>query len=262
MCEPTYYGVDYVINPWMTNNVGQVNKPLAAMQWDILYKTLKAWCNVELITPQPGLPDMVFTANAGLPLPDKSVIISQFKNVQRQPETAHFSDWFVSKGYTSITIDDIFEGAGDCLVDSNETYWFGHGIRSTKPTIEITKWLPRLADNHAKVFDLKLVDPRWYHLDTCFCPLPRGHVMYNPQAFDSISRDLIEFMFDGKTIISHDPSRFECNAVSVSDRGVVLNNPSMETAAGLRKAGFYIVGLDLSEFIKAGGSAKCLTLEI
>ncbi len=66
MCEPRFFEVCYVINPWMEGNQGKVNSDLAKQQWNNLHGIVSRLASVELIEPIAGLPDMVFTANAGL----------------------------------------------------------------------------------------------------------------------------------------------------------------------------------------------------
>ena len=65
MCKPTFFDVDYQINPWMRQE-RPVNKARAQSQWQSLYQTIQRLGKIDLIEPQQGLPDMVFTANAGL----------------------------------------------------------------------------------------------------------------------------------------------------------------------------------------------------
>jgi len=66
MCPPDHYGIEYEINPWMNRSLGAVRE-LAFRQWKTLRDTLVSLdVTVELLDPQPGLPDLVFPANAGL----------------------------------------------------------------------------------------------------------------------------------------------------------------------------------------------------
>ena len=72
MCPPSYYDVEYVINPWMKGNLGGVDRDEAVREWDSLYRTLSKQAEVEIIEPEKGFPDMVFTANA-----DKNIICTK-----------------------------------------------------------------------------------------------------------------------------------------------------------------------------------------
>src|SRR5206468_9033403 len=93
MCPPNYYGIEYEINPWMSRSRGSASDH-AHRQWNTLYETL---CGlgvaVELMQPQPGLPDLVFTANAGLIFGNR-FFSSQFRHEVRARETPHFDAWF------------------------------------------------------------------------------------------------------------------------------------------------------------------------
>src|SRR5215472_4036548 len=184
MCPPTLYDVDYVINPWMAGNIHAPSRSHALEQWCHLYRELTAIADVELIDPQPGLPDMVFTANAGLEQ-EGTVVLSSFFYKQRQGEETYFRNWFRSSGYRVIELprETPFEGEGDALFSIDGTcLWAAHGPRSV-----MTSHHTLARTWNIKVAALHLLDPRFYHLDTCFAPLDGGFVMYFPEAFDAIS---------------------------------------------------------------------------
>ncbi len=259
MCAPDHYDVDYVINPWMEGNVHKSSRDRAVVQWQKLYGVLKGLVNVELVTPEKGWPDMVFTANAGLVLGDKAVL-SRFLHKERQGEEPYFKAWFESKGFTVFELpkDLPFEGAGDALFDRKGGWlWAGYGFRSELDAHPyLAKWLD------VEVLSLRLIDNRFYHLDTCFCPLTGGYLLYYPPAFDSYSNRLIEMRVpaDKRIVIEEaDAVNFACNAVNV-DRNVVMNKISDGLKQRITNAGFTVIETPLTEFLKAGGAAKCLTL--
>jgi lysine-ketoglutarate reductase/saccharopine dehydrogenase-like protein (TIGR00300 family) len=261
MCTPDHYDVDYVINPWMEGNIHKSSRDLAVEQWQKLHHLLKEHSIVDLVTPQPGWPDMVFTANAGLVLGD-NVVISRFFHKERQGEEPYFKEWFESKGYTVYELpkDLPFEGAGDALLDREGRWlWAGYGFRSELDSHPyIAKWLD------IEVVSLRLMDERFYHLDTCFCPLSGGYLLYYPEAFDSYSNRLIEMRVAPEkriAIAEADAVNFACNAVNI-DRIVVMNKASDDLKKRLAAVGFEVLETPLTEFLKAGGAAKCLTLRV
>ncbi len=261
MCPPEYYEVDYVINPWMEGNIHKSSSDRAVEQWQKLYHTLEELAVVDLVTPQPGVPDMVFTANAGLILGDNAVL-SRFYHEERQGEEPHFKKWFAENGFTvhELPQDLPFEGAGDALLDREGRWlWAGYGFRSELDSHPyLAKWLD------IEVLSLRLIDERFYHLDTCFCPLKGGYLLYYPEAFDSYSNHLIEKRLapDKRIAISEaDAINFACNAVNVGHT-VVMNKASKSLKQRLQEIGFETITTPLTEFLKAGGAAKCLTLRI
>jgi ornithine--oxo-acid transaminase len=264
MCEPQFFDVSYVINPWMEGNQGKVDKALARRQWQRLHDTLAGMASVSLIAPVAGLPDMVFTANAGLVHRrddgNNDVIVSSFLHAERQPEAKHFERFFSSNGYSVKHLGEgtIFEGAGDALFDTQGRLWIGSGIRS---------------DAHAQheiaaVFNvdtvgLELVDPRWYHLDTCFCPLPQGQAIAYARAFSTKSMAALNEAY-GTNIIwasEADARNFACNAVSIGQT-IIMHRASAELKSEMAQRGFEVIETDVSEFLKSGGSCKCMALEI
>jgi N-dimethylarginine dimethylaminohydrolase len=261
MCPPDYFDVTYVINPWMEGNLHGTSVEKARQQWQGLYEIIARRAEVELISPQPGLPDMPFTANAGLILKDK-VILSRFRFPERRREEQHFEEWFNSKQYSVIKMPDglSFEGAGDALFDFERgLLWTGCGHRTT---VETHAYLAELLD--LKVLTLGLVTDHFYHLDTCFCPLANGYLLYHPDAFDEVGQRLIaEYVPAEKRLLvnAEDAYNFACNAINI-DNLVILNHASDDLRSLLTNAGFEVVQTELSEFTKAGGAAKCLTLRL
>ena len=88
--------------------------------------------------------------------------------------------------------------------------------------------------------------------------------MYHPPAFDYDSRIAIETRIPPeKRIIvdTMDAGNFACNAVNLGNK-IILNTASAYLKGQLKQKGFDVIEIELSEFIKAGGSAKCLTLKL
>ena len=261
MCPPHHYDVDYVINPWMEGNIHRSSRDRAEEQWGKLHEVIKEYATVEMVTPEKGWPDMVFTANAGLVLGDRAVL-SRFFHPERQGEEPHFQKWFEDNGYTVFTLPESlpFEGAGDALFDrAGGWLWAGYGFRSELDSHPLlAQWLD------VEVLSLRLVDGRFYHLDTCFCPLEDGYLMYFPEAFDDYSNRLIEMRVPAEKRIAIDEVdaiTFACNTVNI-DRVVIMNQASDRLKQQLDKCGFTVVETPLTEFLKAGGAAKCLTLKL
>ncbi|BAZ32846.1 LOR/SDH bifunctional protein [Cylindrospermum sp. NIES-4074] len=261
MCAPDHYDVDYVINPWMEGNIHKSSRDRAVEQWQKLYHVLKEHAIVDLVTPQKGWPDMVFSANAGLVL-GKNVVLSRFLHKERQGEEPYFKQWFEENGFTVYELpkDLPFEGAGDALLDREGRWlWAGYGFRSELDSHPyLAKWLD------IEVLSLRLIDERFYHLDTCFCPLANGYLLYYPGAFDSYSNRLIELRVAPEkriAIAEADAVNFACNAVNV-DSIVIMNKASDALKARLASVGFQVIETPLKEFLKAGGAAKCLTLRV
>jgi len=261
MCPPDHYDVDYVINPWMEGNIHRSSQERAIQQWQGLHDIIKDLAKVHLVDPAKGWPDMVFTANAGLILGDK-VVLSRFMHKERQGEEPYFKTWFESQGCTVYEMPPElpFEGAGDALFDREGRWlWAGYGFRSELDAYtHVTKWLD------IEVLSLRLMDNRFYHLDTCFCPLTDGYLLYYPHAFDAYSNHLIEMQVPAqKRIIveESDAINFACNSVNI-DRTIIMNKASDRLKQQLTNVGFTIKETPLTEFLKAGGAAKCLTLRI
>lgn len=257
MCPPDFYGIEYEINPWM--KVTQGSTPaLAQQQWHGLHRTLlEAGAHVELMTPQKGLPDLVFTANAGLVFRQR-FFTSRFRHEVRAREEPVFDAWFAAHGYTIDHLPEgtYFEGAGDALF-CGEKLFAGYRIRSD---VFGHQWLGQQLG--VQVLPVELVNPSFYHLDTCFCPLKPGEAIWYPAAFDSYGQKVIRANVASLIEVTDtEANRFGCNAVAVGAT-VVTNTGCDQLAASLRERGYTPVATPLDEFLKSGGSAKCLTLRL
>ena len=261
MCPPDFFTVDYVINPWMAGNEDSLKLDRAKQQWEQLRDIVSEFADVVTIDPVPDLPDMVFTANAGVVYGNKA-IASHFMPMERRPEEPIFKQWFRDNGFELFELDEKigFEGAGDCLLDRRGAWlWTGYGFRTE---IEAHPVIAEYFD--IELVSIRLTDARFYHIDTCFCPLTDGFLMYHPPAFDYESRIAIESRIPPhKRIIvdTMDAGNFACNAINIGDR-VILHRASEPLKARLMLAGFKVHEVELTEFLKAGGSAKCLSLKL
>lgn len=257
MCPPDFYGIEYEINPWMSRSRGSTPER-ARGQWQSLHDTLVGLgVKVERMQPQKGLPDLVFTANAGLVF-GRRFFSSRFRHEVRARETPHFDAWFAAHDFVVEHLPPgvFFEGAGDALF-CGDMLFAGYRIRSDAAGHQhLGHVLKRM------VLPLELVDPRFYHLDTCFCPLAPGEALWFPKAFDSYGQKVVRSHIP-KLLEVEEPeaARFACNAVVVG-KTVILNAGSDALAAGLDRWGYKTIALELDEFLKAGGSAKCLTIRL
>lgn len=257
MCRPTYFDVTYDINPWMSDQQHTVDKLAAMCEWQLLRDWIVnlGGCDVEVMDGVDGLPDLVFTANAGF-VNKNTAILTRFSKPERRPEENHYRAWFESRGYTVVQPTNDYEGEGDHLVDCFGKHWIGTGFRTNVlATYEIEDFLDTCVNT------LMLMDKRWYHLDTCFCPLPGGEVMWYPYAFSKASRRRIRESFHTSIEVSlEDALQFCCNTLCVADH---LFMPEHTMAHHqLKKLGYITHLLPMSQFLKAGGAVKCLSLDL
>ena len=257
MCPPDYYGIEYEINPWM-NRERQADHELAIEQWEGLVAILSnLGVQISLLTPVQGLPDLVFTANAAM-IYGRRAILAHFRHHQRQGEESLCAAWFRKHGFAVEQLPEgrYFEGAGDALF-CGETLIAGYKIRSD---VRSQQMIGELIGR--EVIPLELIDDHYYHLDTCFCPLAAGEAIWFPGAFDDYGRRaLTERIPSLIEVAAEEAQSFACNAVVVG-RNVVTTTGCPQLHRDLKARGYTPHETPLSEFIKAGGSAKCLTLRL
>jgi N-dimethylarginine dimethylaminohydrolase len=259
MCAPIDFTVDDSIAAQIRDPLLIASATRAGQQWQEMHQILGRHATIEIIEPVAGSPEMPFTASAGL-LRDNRFVPSRFRNAERRVDEAHFTRWFRERGaeIRNLPASIRFGGARDAAFDqTTELLWMGYGHRSE---LAAAAGLARLLD--VDTIPLRLVDARFRHLDTCFCPLPRGFLLWFPEAFEPDSRALIEARVSvGRRIAvdEADALAFACNAISLGS-AIVLHRASGKLKRHLDDAGFTVIETALDEFHKAGGSAKCLTL--
>lgn len=253
MCNPLYFTVEFVYNPWM--RPGSVDTRKAKKQWENLkhvYEILGI--TVETIEQVKGLHDMVFATDQGI-VRDKEVLLSNFRVPQRQGEREHYKKWFLERAYRIIELPNhhYLEGNGETYF-WNDTIFVGTGYRSDP---EIPKFLQKHYDR--EVVYLKIKDPAFYHLDVGFFPLNHETVFYYPPAYSDGTiqelkkriPNLIEFTRD-------EALGFSSNSV-VTDHHVIVQKGNPTFVEKLHALGYQTEEVDLSEFMKSGGGAHCLT---
>src|SRR5450631_665092 len=271
ICRPQHFAVTYSINPWMDPGAwaqsGEVLHARAVRQWSGLHRSLLAsGAQIETVEPQPGLPDLVFTANAAVVL-DRKAVLARFLHPERQREQPVFAEAFRALQARGL-IDEVvelpagvtLEGAGDCIWDrSRVLFWIGSGFRSDQSA--------RHAIEDAfgvNCVPLELTDPNFYHLDTAFCALPSGDVLYYPRAFSPAALERIHDRVAPAQRIAlsrAEATRFAANAVCV-ERTVVMSSCCDALRRALESRGYAVAKTPLQAFLRSGGSACCLTLRL
>jgi N-dimethylarginine dimethylaminohydrolase len=271
MCPPRHFAVTYSINPWMDPKAwaesGAALYASAQQQWVGLRQALAAaGAAIEILPPQPGLPDLVFTANAAVVLGGKAVL-ARFRHGERQNEEPVIAAGFAALAARGLIADTLqlpaalkFEGAGDCIFDARRNlFWLGCGFRSDLAA-------GRVIARHlgVRAVALPLKDANFYHLDTAFCALPCGAVIHYPDAFTPAALARIHDMVAPAERIEldrADAERFAANAVCVG-RSIVLSSCSAGLRRALEQRGYAVIETPLDVFQKSGGSACCLTLRL
>ena len=271
LVSPTHYEVSYAINPWMKPGTWSEDPALhlaaARTASTALRVALReAGGDVEVIDGAPGLPDMVFPANAGIVL-DRKALVAAFRHPQRQGEEALFRAAFESlrqRGrLDAVTVlpEGMFqEGAGDCIWDATRRLaWTGYGPRSS----------PDAPAHVAALFGidhiaLELATEQFYHLDTCLCVLPHGEVFFYPPAFTRAGLAAIHAAVPADLRLEAEPedaARFCVNAVAL-DRTVVMALATPRLRARFAERGYWVKEVGLAPFILSGGGAYCMTLRL
>ncbi|GAY13492.1 dimethylargininase [Mycobacterium sp. shizuoka-1] len=255
MTPPTFFAVEYAINPWMDTST-PVDVDRAVSQWETLRDTYRRLGHtVDLVEPVAGLPDMVYAANAGLII-NGTAIVARFKHAERHGESAAYAAWMDQRGHAPVPTRHVNEGQGDLLVVGSMIL-AGNGFR-THPQAHAEV----AAITGLPVISLELVDPRFYHLDTALAVLDDTTIAYYPPAFTDEARARLRALFpDAIEVASTDAYVLGLNAVS-DGKHVVYPAAATGFAEQLYHAGFHPIGVDLSELLKGGGSVKCCTLEV
>ncbi len=267
MVKPTHFSVDYVINPHMEGNIGNVDKELAMQQWKQVRDAFSSTgVSVHEIEGVEGLPDMVFSANQSLPYASgdgtKEVIMSIMHSDMRKDEVPHIEKWYEEQGYQIHHLNykkiDQFEGMGDAIWHrGKKLLWGGYGFRTSLEAYHF------ISDTYkVPVIALKLTHPEFYHLDTCFCVLDSKTVLIYPGAFKPKGIELITGIFERVIEVPENEAieQFACNATCPDGKHVVIQRGATETNRKLTEAGYTVIEVDTGEFLKSGGSVFCMKM--
>lgn len=255
MCAPDHFEVAYAINPWMG---GTVDRDRAQEQWHTLVATLRAaGAAVEVIDAVPGLPDMVFTANAGV-VDGTTFVSAAMRHHERRGETEHFRRWAAGRGMAVATLSDeaYLEGLGDCM-PLGDALVVGHGGRSN---LHAHRDLAALTGR--QVIGVALDDSRWYHVDLTLCPLDDRRAIVFPDAYDAEgAREVMAAIPEPLVLTEAEAVTFAANTVVVGSTVIMPACPP-RVGAQLEGWGYDVVVVDVAEFTKAGGAVRCLTLPL
>lgn len=254
MCRPHYFAeLDYSINPWM--KPGTIDGENAMKQWEALvdiYK--KEGIEIEIIEQEHGVPDMVFATDEGIVL-DHKVLLSRFWHDERKKETPYYEAWFEKHGYEVERLPQgaYFEGNGNAYFWGDKLL-VGLGYRADEYTVEtVSKHLD------IEVIPLHIVDPKFYHLDVSFLPISSDTAFYFPKALTKQSREVLQKLIPNLIeFTSEEVHGFSANSV-VTNHHVIHQTGSPTFSKKLKELGYKSTEVDLSEFMKSGGGAHCLT---
>jgi N-dimethylarginine dimethylaminohydrolase len=259
MCTPNHFQVEYQINPWM--KPGSVDTQKALSQWqDLVEKYKQNGIEVEILDQKKGLADMVFAADQGLIVSRerKILLLSNFKYTQRQGESLEYKRWFIEQGYRVDTLPKqlTFEGGGECIPWNGKSF-IGEGFRNNEDTY-------KYIENKYKIefIPLKLINEKFYHLDTCFFVLNQTTAFYYPPALAKESIEKLQKLFPNLIeFTTQEIEAFAANSV-VNEKTVFMQAGSQTFKDKIEFLGYTVIEVDISEFIKSGGGVHCLTFEL
>uniref|UniRef100_A0A0N5CFI6 Amidinotransferase n=1 Tax=Strongyloides papillosus TaxID=174720 RepID=A0A0N5CFI6_STREA len=259
MVPPTHFCVEYSINPWMG---GVVDKDKAMEQWKNLKKIIEDE-GVEVLTLEQvkGLPDMVFSCNAGIIYKNK-VFMTKFRHPQREGEEKHFRKWFIDNNYEIVSDlnEYYFEGGGDAFFSDYKTLWAGYGERTKK---DVYKNITALGMNEFDIMTCELIHSMYYHMDTCMAPYSETACLWYPPAFSVESQEKIIKKLPNSIAVDDDEAKaFVCNSICIKNTIISPIGMKQSTKNKLLKQGYNVREVDMSEFMKSGGACQCLVLKL
>lgn len=256
MCPPTFFQIEFTLNKW-TNLNARIDPPKAQAQWQTLWDTYHM-LGVELhaVNPEARIPELTFVGDSIFLYGEKAVA-SHFQFEERMAEVPATNRWFENHGFEIATLPPgvHYEGNGDSFLWRGMLLG-GYGIRSDREAY------PFLADILGlETVPLQLLDP-FYHLDLALCPIDDDTLAYFPGAFSEEAQATLRKLapqlvaFDDFEVMA-----FAGNTKVVGDTAVANGNAYPKFVELLTGLGMRVIQVDTSEFNKAGGGAKCLTLE-
>lgn len=278
--SPEFFDIKYPINPWMREG-HKVNHMRAASQYDGFQRLLRDHGTVftipaPILDPEAKLPDIIYAADAAVFLPglrEPTAVLSNMSRAHRRPESEPWSAFFQSAGIKLLRLDhgEFFEGSGEAIFTPDFKRCFcGYGIRTNKRGALALNVLMEREYRHQGVPEkkpifhmIKLINPKFFHLDLCFRPLPGGHALIRRNAIAPHSIELIEAIYGRDNLIDvSDDEPFACNGVIHEKTYMCASGITDRTLKAIQKSGTTVLTVPMTEFEKGGGSLKCMVLPI
>jgi N-dimethylarginine dimethylaminohydrolase len=256
LTKPSQFKITYAINPWM-NPKNKVDKAVAQKEWDAVHDAyVKLGAEVEVFEPLKGWPDSVFVGDS-IFLYGKQAFASRFRYPERSGEVGPILERFESKDYDIIHMPEglFFEGNGEMMAWGDKII-AGYGVRSDKKALDFIE-----STLGVEVIKIRVMPPH-FHVDTCVCPLDENTIAYVPLGMDEDSVAILKGL--DANLIEIDNAEallLACNSMALGKQVILSTVKAPLFSEALAKAGFEPMPLDLTEFAKSGGGAKCLTLE-
>ncbi|TCN37195.1 N-dimethylarginine dimethylaminohydrolase [Kribbella orskensis] len=257
MVRPDHFRIDYVINPYMSTQ-DQPDPELTRKQWESLRQAIvDAGGEVEVLAQRQDSPDMVYAMNLGLGAADGRAMLSHMRFEPRRKESLSAAAWFTGHGFRLSRTGG--EGVGPHF-ESGDAFAFGdslvvgYGPRTEADALKhlATEW-------NIRVRGLRIAHEGMYHLDLPFCPVDSTHAMVYPPAFDEASQaELFGIVPEPIVLTDEEAFAFSGNSLVVNET-IIMPACSPRLREILTGLGLRVVVLDLTEFHKGGGSARCLT---
>lgn len=249
-----YFDIEYKINPWMQEDV-EISFDKANEQYNAIIQAFKDENIPYKISKPAPYPDSVFIADSGF-LINNIFICTNFKYKERQREVIYWQNFFQEQGYETVILPSsvLFEGTGD-LIYTNSQVFLGHGIRTNLEAVKHIK--PFIQKD---IFPIELINDRFFHLDTCFFPIDDKNILLYKDAIAPESLKKLKEKYNIITAEKKEAMNFALNIFRY-EKTLFLNKGNPKTKKLLEEYGYKVAPLDLSEFIKAGGAIKCMTLK-
>ena len=256
MCRPDFFEIVYQINPYMDLSKQPDRDLLKAEYAQIVASHIQAGRKVRFMEPVDGLPDMTYTANQALIRGKKAVLANL--PAERAGELLHVREWLTSNGYEVFDCPYLLSGQGDALPTGTGAVIKGRGWRSDPQSDQF------VADKLGyEIIPIQTVGPQWYDNDLVFGILKPGLIAVCFDALDEASRKLIRSRTDFQTIEVElkEAEKGACNLVS-DGKTVTMMDGAPKLAADLRKQGFTVIELPITQLWLGGGGIRCTTLAL
>lgn len=257
LCPPNYLEFEYIINPWMTEDTN-FSLDNAVKEWSELYNLYISLYpdHTFRVEPKSGLTELCFLGDSIFSYKGHTVF-SRLATSERYDETEYVIQVFRDLGFEGHRVPEgvYYEGSGETVV-WNDIILVGYGQRSNDKIVNHLE-----NELESRVIGLNLIDPKYYHLDTALFPVSNELIALYEPAFDKESIRVLENL-DCELLKLDQQSAldFALNSIALNNN-ILVHYKAKSFISKLKKRGFDLYELDVSEFIKFGGGLKCLTFQ-
>ncbi|KGR76154.1 dimethylarginine dimethylaminohydrolase family protein [Ureibacillus sinduriensis] len=257
LCQPQYMTIRDVINDTQAHFKDEgIHIERALEQHAEFVATLKKYdIEVILLPYHKKYPEQVFTRDIGFTL-GETIFVANMATDARAGEENVLKRWLEDEEISYFNLVKEYIEGGDVIVDQ-DTIYVGLSSRTDE---KATSHLKRLL-NKFTVVTIPFKE-QYLHLDCVFNVVSPDLALIYPPALTKENIDVFASRYELIEVSEEEQFQLGTNVLSIGNKRVISLPVNEHVNNELRKRGFEVIEVDITEIIKSGGSFRCCTMPL